>query len=117
MEFLDIYPTVADLCGLKIPATVKGASLTPLLDDPAKSVHDCAITYNVRNENVPGYSLRTDRWRLTEWNEGREGTELYDHENDAGEYHNLATDPAHAATVKELSALLHRERRKAGSMR
>ncbi len=116
VEFLDIYPTVADLCGLKIPDEVKGISLTPLLSDPSKSVHDCAITYNVRNANVTGYSLRTDRWHLIEWNEGREGTELYDYDNDAGEYHNLATDPAHAATVKELSELLHRERKKAGSL-
>ena len=116
VEFLDIYPTVADLCGLKIPATVKGTTLRPLLDDPGKSVHECAITYNVRNENVTGYSLRTDRWHLIEWNEGREGSELYDRESDAGEYHNLATDPAHVATVEELSTLLHRERKKTGSM-
>jgi iduronate 2-sulfatase len=55
-----------------------------------------------------GYSLRTPRWRYTEWDEGRQGRELYDHsENgDPKELTNLAENPAHAATVAELSAKL-----------
>jgi iduronate 2-sulfatase len=53
-----------------------------------------------------GYSLRTDRWRYTEWDEGKQGRELYDHETDPEELKNLANDPAHAATVADLSANL-----------
>ena len=53
-----------------------------------------------------GRSLRTERWRYTEWNDGREGAELYDHEADPHEYKNLATDPRHAGTVQELKRLL-----------
>ena len=53
-----------------------------------------------------GYSLRTPRWRYTEWDEGREGRELYDHESDPGELKNLAGEAAHAGTVAELAALL-----------
>jgi iduronate 2-sulfatase len=53
-----------------------------------------------------GYSLRTPRWRYTEWDEGREGRELYDHESDPEEHRNLAGDAAHAGTVAELSAQL-----------
>jgi iduronate 2-sulfatase len=53
-----------------------------------------------------GYSLRTERWRYTEWDEGREGRELYDHDNDAGELVNLAGKPEHAATVEELGKIL-----------
>jgi iduronate 2-sulfatase len=50
-----------------------------------------------------GYTLRTARWRYTEWDEGRQGRELYDHDADAGELTNLAERPEHAATVADLS--------------
>ena len=50
-----------------------------------------------------GYSLRTPRWRYTEWDEGRQGRELYDHDADPREITNLANDPPHAQTVAELS--------------
>jgi iduronate 2-sulfatase len=53
-----------------------------------------------------GYSLRTPRWRYTEWDEGREGKELYDHDHDPRELKNLASDPAQAKTIAELSQQL-----------
>jgi arylsulfatase A-like enzyme len=53
-----------------------------------------------------GYSLRTDRYRYTEWDGGKQGVELYDHENDPHEFTNLAKDPKHAETAKQLSAKL-----------
>ena len=54
-----------------------------------------------------GYSLRTPRWRYTEWDEGRLGRELYDHDTDPHEITNSAQDPAHANVVKRLSNQLH----------
>ncbi|MBL9083713.1 MAG: iduronate-2-sulfatase, partial [Planctomycetales bacterium] len=48
----------------------------------------------------------TPRWRYTEWDEGRQGRELYDHSADAKELKNLADDPAHAATIAELASQL-----------
>ncbi|HSD05762.1 sulfatase/phosphatase domain-containing protein, partial [Flavobacterium sp.] len=51
-------------------------------------------------------SIRTERWRYTEWDEGKAGVELYDHQNDNDEFTNLAQDPKYAETVKELSARL-----------
>jgi arylsulfatase A-like enzyme len=54
-----------------------------------------------------GRSVRTERWRYTEWDEGRKGVELYDHNNDPREYRNLAGDPAYAKTIEELKRLLH----------
>jgi len=53
-----------------------------------------------------GYSLRTPRWRYTEWDEGNEGRELYDHDNDPRELTNLADKPAQQETVAELSKQL-----------
>ena len=55
-------------------------------------------------KRIFGYSLRTSRWRFTEWGEGKEGRELYDHEADPKELTNLAELPAHADTVAALSA-------------
>ena len=57
-------------------------------------------------ERFFGYSLRTERWRYTEWAEGKAGRELYDHETDPKELTNLADQPEQAATVAELSARL-----------
>jgi iduronate 2-sulfatase len=76
-------------------------SLAPLLDDPSAGVRQAAFT-QVRN----GYSVRTDRWRYTEWADGSAGTQLYDMSTDPGEATNLAADPAHAATVAEHKRLI-----------
>ena len=67
-------------------------------DKPAHSM--------VYHKDVRGKSERTERWRYTEWDGGKQGTELYDHTSDPGEYHNLADDPRHAPTVMELKRLL-----------
>ena len=60
-----------------------------------------------RGTSFFGYSLRTPDWRYTEWDEGHQGRELYDHRSDPRELTNLAADPAHAQTVEELSAQIH----------
>lgn len=105
VELLDIYPTLADLCGLTPPANLAGKSLRPLLDDPQAPWNRPAFT-QVWRGRFAGYSVRTERWRYTEWDEGRQGAELYDYENDPVESTNLAADPQYAATVAELKALI-----------
>lgn len=105
VEFLDMYPTLADLCGLKnVPANLHGKSLRPLLDNPAARWDRPAVTQVHRNEKVHGYSMRTERYRYTMWNEGSEGEELYDYAKDPRELKNLAKDQA--ALKKELRARL-----------
>jgi iduronate 2-sulfatase len=106
VESVDVYPTVADLCGLQAPTQLEGRSVKPLLDDPSQPWKKAAFTQVRRGENSGGRTVRSERWRYTEWDEGRQGTELYDHDNDPHEYRNLASDPAHAAVVKEHQALL-----------
>jgi iduronate 2-sulfatase len=109
---IDLFPTLAELAGLKPPANLQGQSLVPLLRDPTAPGRGWALTQVNRGGGgggggrFSGYSLRTPRWRYTEWDGGRQGRELYDHDNDPAEITNLAAVPAHAATVASLSAQL-----------
>ncbi|MFC1636993.1 sulfatase, partial [Planctomycetota bacterium] len=105
VEFVDIYPTLADLHGLPAPDNLAGASFKPLLNDPNLPGKKMALT-QVQRGSIAGRSVRTERWRYTEWDEGRQGVELYDHDNDPGEYYNLAHDSRHARTIARLKKLL-----------
>jgi iduronate 2-sulfatase len=109
VELLDIYPTLAELCRLPAPARLEGRSLRPLLDNPQAKWDKPAYTQVLRGgqgKRFVGHSVRTERWRYTEWDEGRQGIELYDHDKDPREYRNLANDPAYAKTIDELKRLL-----------
>ena len=105
VEFIDIYPTIAELCGLDLPDHLEGRSLIPLLEDSTADWGHPAFTQVNRN-GVPGHSVRTKRWRYIEWDNGRQGIQLYDHENDPRELVNLALDLKHASTVIEMKELL-----------
>lgn len=100
-ELVDLYPTLADLCGLKTPDYLDGQSQRPVLDDPARSVKDAAFT-QVLHGDLQGYSIRTARWRFTQWAGGKQGEQLYDMQSDPGETQNLAADPQHAELLAGL---------------
>lgn len=102
VELLDLYPTLAQLAGLPHYDRNEGRSLAPLLDRP----NDRGWTKPALSQIRGGRSVRTERWRYTEWEAGRAGRELYDHRADPGEHRNLADDPRHAAVVRELRELL-----------
>ncbi|MBL9199795.1 MAG: sulfatase [Opitutaceae bacterium] len=131
VSHLDLFPTLAELAGVTPPANLQGQSLVPILKNPAAIGRGWALTQVMRGPaaalgapkgkgknkaaapatavtppagRFAGYSLRTDRWRYTEWDGGKAGRELYDHQNDPRELTNLAALPAHAATVEKLSA-------------
>jgi iduronate 2-sulfatase len=108
---VDVFPTLAELCGIEPPKNLQGQSLVPLLADPQAAGRGWALTQVTRGAGKAqprffGYSLRTPRWRYTEWDEGRKGRELYDHDADPRELTNLAAVAGHAATVADLSARL-----------
>jgi iduronate 2-sulfatase len=104
VEFVDVYPTVAEFCGLKMPHAAAGASLRPILADPAASIKDPAFTLVTRGDKLHGQSIRTARWRLTRWSDG--GTELYDHDTDPEELHDVSAQ--HADLIADLTARIQR---------
>jgi uncharacterized sulfatase len=105
VELVDIYPTLAEMTGLTPPAGLEGFSLVRLLKNPGAKWNHPAYTQVQRGQN-PGHSVRTERWRFTEWKSGEMGVELYDEINDPKELNNLAGDPKYVDIVKEMKALL-----------
>ena len=87
--------------------------MRPLLNDPQAEWDHPALTQVRRGTGgatFMGYSVRTEKWRYTEWDAGARGVELYDETNDPDELRNLAADPAHRQTVEEMRRLLGRMR-------
>ena len=106
IEFVDLYPTLIDYAGLKAPHLLSGESLRPVMDNPKLKGKKAAFTQVNRGKAV-GRSVRTERWRYTEWGpDGKDGIELYDHSKDTGEYHNLGENPEYAETCKALTKTL-----------
>lgn len=104
VEFVDLYPTVADFCGLQMPHSGAGASLLPILTNPTSSIKDAAFTLVTRGPKLLGQSVRTARWRFTRWSDGR--TELYDHDADPEECRDVSAK--HADIIDELTARIQK---------
>jgi arylsulfatase A-like enzyme len=114
VEFVDIFPSLADICGLPQPKGLEGCSFKPLLEAPDRPWKMAA--FNLYPRTIPGQgagmgrSIRTDRYRLVEWTAS--GTdfreyELYDHQTDPDENVNLAKLPEHRKLVADLADRLH----------
>jgi len=93
---IDIYPTLAQLCGLAVPSHVQGKSLARMLDHPEHRAHDEVYCLRGKNDHL----LRTRRWALIRYGKG--GVELYDMESDPQQITNLATQPKHRNKLDEL---------------
>lgn len=97
VELLDLYPTLAELCGLGVPAHIQGKSIARVLDDPGYQVRDTAFSVAPLRK---GFLLREDRFAYIQYGEDAAGgIELFDTRRDPKQYSNLATDPAYESTV------------------
>ncbi len=103
-ELIDLYPTVARLCGLDVPARLQGKDISRMLDDPAHAVRDAAFSVAPSSK---GFLLREDRWAYLQYAEdASKGIELFDMKNDPKQYTNLAAKSEFAPEVARLKAKL-----------
>jgi iduronate 2-sulfatase len=106
VELVDLYPTLAHLCGLEHNFGLEGISFAPLIAEPAREWKQAAFT-QVQRGDTAGRSVRSKRWRYTEWGDGGcRGKELYDHNNDPNEYFNLIEAPSLEGVRKSMKELL-----------
>lgn len=99
VDMTTIYPTLAELCGLKIPEHADGFSLVPLLQNRSVEIPPALMTYMEGN-----HAVRTERWRYIQYADGTE--ELYDHNNDPDEWNNVARLPANRMIIDQLKAYI-----------
>ncbi|MEO2013986.1 MAG: sulfatase [Fuerstiella sp.] len=119
VELVDIYPTLADVCGLNAPVGVEGISLKPLMAEPDRSWKSAVFCQYPRaregsrhrgHGDIMGYAVRTDGYRYVEWREWKSkhvvAVELYEHKHDSDEMRNVSGQPEQERTVTELSRIL-----------
>ena len=119
VELVDVYPTLAEVSGLKAPDELEGVSLKPLLVDPDQPWKDAVFSQYPRDRNssrhrrhgdIMGYAVRTERYRYVEWREWESkkvvARELYDHASDDNESRNIVDQPAFEKTVIRLAKIL-----------
>jgi arylsulfatase A-like enzyme len=110
VEFVDVYPSLAELAGLQLPAHLEGTSFVPLLDNPKRPWKSAAFSQYPRSfggQAIMGYAMRTDRYRFVGWLDRKDHSkvvalELYDHRNDPQENRNIANLPENKTVVDEL---------------
>ncbi|MDZ4403140.1 sulfatase [Prosthecobacter sp.] len=103
VDYTNLYPTLCELTGLPLPDHVKGASLMPLLKDPAAKWNDVAVCTHGKGN----HAVRDAQWRYIRYADGSE--ELYDHSKDPYEWTNLAGEVGMSDLKAKLGAVLPKE--------
>ncbi|GHU99935.1 iduronate-2-sulfatase [Bacteroidia bacterium] len=116
-EYVDVFPTLCELTATPTPAWLDGVSLVPAMKNPKASVRDYAFSQYPRPGGVMGYTIRTARYRYTEWLPGgytaekpyvkgkNVGCELYDYQQDPLETRNLVGNKTYAQAQKMMEEL------------
>jgi len=113
-EFVDIYPTLSELAGLPVPEHCQGSSLVPVVEDPDRAWKEAAFSQYYKSDGkrklrLLGTSLRTDRWRYTEWRADKTGeldaVELYDLKNDPRATISVHANPENSPVLERLAEL------------
>lgn len=113
-ELVDLFPTICDLSGVPLPENLHGVSLKPVLQDPEIKWKEGAFSQYFKNKKgvgkVLGTSLRTDRYRYTEWRRNDhtgklEDITLIDLQADPSATKNIASDPSHRKLIERLGKL------------
>ena len=127
-EFVDIFPTLCDLTGIKIPMHLDGKSLVPVMKDPKVYVKEFSVSQYPRPANkiengrlgwsdgeFMGYSIRTNKYRYTIWLKDSfrsykpyskglvVASELYDYEKDPDETINIVDEKIYASVAKDMN--------------
>ncbi|HBC89484.1 MAG TPA: iduronate sulfatase [Lentisphaeria bacterium] len=111
VEFVDIYPTLSELCGLPLPQHLEGTSFVPLLEKPEAPWKNAAFSqFPRKGGKVMGYTMKTADFRYTEWKEKETGKvlarELYDHRKDYAENNNVSGEQEYSENVRQLGEMM-----------
>jgi len=107
-EYIDIYPTLADILKLKnTPAYLEGKSFKKMLKNPSKPFRT-SVNSIVSRGNKLGRMVKNAEWRYIEWDDAKMGIELYSQKNDPVEYNNLANDPAYKPVIEKMKKRMYR---------
>lgn len=103
IDYMTIYPTLTELCGIPKPGHVQGESIRPLLVDPRATWDKPALT----TFKFMNHAVRSEGWRYIHYANGDE--ELYDEKKDQYEWTNLATNPEFAKMKADLGQYLPKD--------
>jgi arylsulfatase A-like enzyme len=107
VELLDLYPTIAELAGLKTSKYLQGKSLVKTLDKPNVKVRDFAFSVS---QGGKSFLIRTEEWAYIQYDEDAgSGIELYNMEQDPHQFYNLAGKPEYKEIVLEFQKKLSKK--------